>query len=236
MQNKFFIVAAVLFQVMILGGMFLKAFFPLFMGEEIRLKTVPKDPRDWLRGNYVVLNYDFNTLNLRNISHNIDTSYQYRFGDVLYLEMAEKEGFYVPVGLWKEIPETSNKVMRVIVESYNVGYNYINLNAGIESYFTNPEKAKEIEDAMRGTNWWEQPTAQPDSTTNSAIADSVQLSTQDSIQLAIENMTDSLEMEINNNLTENRDLTEVIVLVKVTKDGFARIKDVLYPKPKSKKE
>jgi uncharacterized membrane-anchored protein len=231
MQNRFFILALILFQLMILGGMFLKAFFPLFFGEEIRLKTVPRDPRDWLRGNYVVLNYSYNMLDLTNIRHNIDTAYQYRFGDVLYLEMAEKEGFYEPVGLWQSIPTTSNKTMRVIVESYNVGYNYINVNGGIESYFTNPEKAKEIEKAIRGTNWWEQPIERPDSTLI-ANPDSTNYETQlDSIK----NAADSLEVEINNETTENQELTEVIVVVKVTSNGFARIKDVLYPKPKSKK-
>ncbi len=58
MKNKL-ILGAIITQVILLLGMIVYGFAPLFFGEEIKLKVSLYDPRDLLRGNYVKLNYNF---------------------------------------------------------------------------------------------------------------------------------------------------------------------------------
>ncbi|HAJ43430.1 MAG TPA: hypothetical protein DCM00_12380, partial [Alcanivorax sp.] len=47
------LVAAVLLQLAVLGGLFVYSQYPLWVGTEVRLATVPVDPRDLFRGQYV---------------------------------------------------------------------------------------------------------------------------------------------------------------------------------------
>src|SRR5438045_3812657 len=54
------LVAIVAAQVAILLGMIALDGLPLALGERIKLKVVPVDPRDLFRGDYVVLDYEFN--------------------------------------------------------------------------------------------------------------------------------------------------------------------------------
>ena len=51
-QRKFAFVAAILFQLVVMAGVWVNGFYPLWLGEEVRLKTRPVDPRDLFRGNY----------------------------------------------------------------------------------------------------------------------------------------------------------------------------------------
>lgn len=140
------------FQSLILAGMFLKAYYPLWVGEEVVLRVVPRDPRDFFRGNYVDLQYSFSSLVLDSIPNDLETGKTYNFGDALYLELQPKGKFYEPKALYQKRPE--NKLCLRVMPSYsythNGSYGYINLQGGIESYFTNPRQAKKLEEL---TSW-----------------------------------------------------------------------------------
>jgi uncharacterized membrane-anchored protein len=139
-------------QLAILIGMFAKAFYPLWAGKEIIFKTAAKDPRDIFRGNYVVLNYDFNRLYLDLIKNNdIDstTLANFNFGDKLFLELEPEGKYYKTVGIWQKKPQTDNICMQVIVQSRPYGRS-IEVKAGVESYFTTTTNAKSLEKA---TSW-----------------------------------------------------------------------------------
>lgn len=56
------LIAAVGLQLVIMAGVFVNGFYPLWLGEEVRLQTQPVDPRDLFRGNYARLGYEFSTL------------------------------------------------------------------------------------------------------------------------------------------------------------------------------
>jgi uncharacterized membrane-anchored protein len=56
------LIAIVAAQVAILVGMILLDGLPLVLGERVKLKVVPVDPRDIFRGDYVVLSYEFSQL------------------------------------------------------------------------------------------------------------------------------------------------------------------------------
>jgi uncharacterized membrane-anchored protein len=149
MKNKNLIYAAVLFQCLIIVGLFVKAFYPLLTGEEVVLKTIPYDPRDMFRGNYAVLNYDFNSLDLKQMPNDLDTLSSYTFGDVFFLELSKKGDYHEPTGIWTKQPE-GKIAMRVFFES---GYEKsLRIKTGIDSYFTNPVNAKEIEKKIQNNN------------------------------------------------------------------------------------
>ena len=54
--------AAIAFQMFVLVGMVVNAALPLWTGTEIRVRTLPVDPRSLFRGNYVRLAYALGTL------------------------------------------------------------------------------------------------------------------------------------------------------------------------------
>ena len=56
------LISAAIAQVGLLGGMILIESLPLLIGERVILKVTPIDPRDFFRGDYVILNYEFNRL------------------------------------------------------------------------------------------------------------------------------------------------------------------------------
>lgn len=63
-RKRLFIVAA-LFQLFILGGMLISSNIPLWFGKEIKVNVEPVDPRSLLRGNYVRLRYDFESIAMK---------------------------------------------------------------------------------------------------------------------------------------------------------------------------
>lgn len=65
MRNKFII--SVLIPLLILAAMTVKPLMTLFWGQEIKIKTQPVDPVDLFRGDYVILNYEINDLNISQV-------------------------------------------------------------------------------------------------------------------------------------------------------------------------
>jgi len=153
MNKKVGFIVLIALQLVILIAMFVKAFYPLWLGEDIVLKVVARDPRDIFAGNYVVLNYSFNTIDTDSVKTDLDSTdlKNLHVGDKLYLELTKQGKYYEPLKLWKEKPSTANKVMRVLVEreSYN---KMVYLKGGIESYFTTHEHALALE---KMTSWQE---------------------------------------------------------------------------------
>ena len=60
-KNLFVIIA--IFWLVIIGGFVAYKEFTLKTGDEILLKTLPVDPRDLFRGDYVILRYEIGTIN-----------------------------------------------------------------------------------------------------------------------------------------------------------------------------
>ncbi len=146
MQKKQVFFLLIAFQVLILLGVFGKALYPLVIGEEVKFKVLPRDPRDIFRGNYVDLTYSFNNLDLLTLPNDIDKTAKYRYGDVFYLELAKKGDFHEPAGVWREKPENKQFMQVIFQDTYS--YDTIQsmmVNAGIESYFTEAKNALKIE-------------------------------------------------------------------------------------------
>lgn len=147
MLSKKFVILTILFQLGIIAGMLALSMYPLIVGQEIQLETRPRDPRDIFRGQYVALNYDFNTLKVKNLPNDLDTITTYRFGDKLYLELAPKEESHKVIGVWTKRPAKDKLFMEVIVQyEYRKKRSYsLRVKGGIESYYTDPVLAKKLE-------------------------------------------------------------------------------------------
>ncbi len=136
---------AIIFQIVIIVYMVTASMMPLVTGKEIVLKTVPIDPRDLLRGDYVTLNYGFNYLRLDSIKNDVRGG-KYRFGDELYIELKKKDNYYESVGLWKYPPENKTYMKVTVQRFYGFEkYGFASLRGGIESYYTDSETARRLE-------------------------------------------------------------------------------------------
>lgn len=149
-QPLFWIIIAL--QILILGGMLLKAMLPLMTGHDVKLQPEAVDPRDLMRGNYARLNYEFSNMRLDSIPN--DLTGKYSFGDEVYVELRETDSTAVVAGIWQNPKEGAINLRAIVQNRYWYSTkNWIELAAGIENYFANPEKALEIERSVRsGSN------------------------------------------------------------------------------------
>lgn len=153
MKNKNLLLGIIILQIGLLIGMFVSFFYPLWFGTAVKLRVGGYDPRDIFRGNYTRLSYDFSNLYLDSIPTDIDSSQKLHFGDELYVELkANKEGDYQPVGVWQKPKQTDNLFLKTTLSENYYTYPYINLSAGIESYFSSPERALALEKDLRNTD------------------------------------------------------------------------------------
>ena len=64
-----FLLASIGFQIAVLLSMILTPFTTLITGDTILLRVVPVDPRDLLRGDYVILSYEFSRMPPQSIQY-----------------------------------------------------------------------------------------------------------------------------------------------------------------------
>jgi len=132
--------------VAVAAGMILSKQYTLRTGKTILLETVPLDPRDLLRGDYVVLRYKISTLELSQITSD---KKHYSPGEVVYVRLIPKEKYWEAAAVQtKKCTQEEGLCIKGKVDYY---YNYkLNLKYGIESYFVPEGEGKEIEKNMRG--------------------------------------------------------------------------------------
>lgn len=92
---------AFLVQAGLLGYMLVARASQLANGTEVRLPVVPVDPRDLLRGDYVILSYPMSQLNLAELGGDSDFNYS----TPVYVELAQDGEVSKPVAVWREKPE-----------------------------------------------------------------------------------------------------------------------------------
>jgi uncharacterized membrane-anchored protein len=114
------------------------------MGEEIRLKTVPVDPRDIFYGDYVVLQYEISTISKELwVEHE-----QPEYGERVYVVL-EKEGEYHHVASISLIkPELgANETFIQGRYLYDMDEHNMYIEYGIERYFVPEGTGKAIENS-----------------------------------------------------------------------------------------
>ncbi|MBR8463974.1 GDYXXLXY domain-containing protein [Campylobacter sp. faydin G-24] len=134
-----FIIFAILFQILALLGMLGYAYAPLYFGKEMKVGVSLYDPRDFLRGNYVKITYDF----ANNLPKYIDKNTSVRYGTKIYITFKKDEnGTFVRDGYSFEKPKNAESF---IVGRFD-GYYY---KFGTEAFFMSPQAAKKMESDMR---------------------------------------------------------------------------------------
>ncbi len=135
---------------LILSGMILGAYLPIYRGEKYLLPVKPRDPRDFFRGNYVDLQYEFSTLAASAIQVKLHPEHEYRFGDRLYLEFENRRDKLVPAALGDTEPAV-NKLYLKVQPRYTLSAKATNfdLATGLESFFAPKEAAEDWEKALR---------------------------------------------------------------------------------------
>ncbi|WP_169764212.1 GDYXXLXY domain-containing protein [Campylobacter mucosalis] len=124
---------AIFIQPLLLVGFFIYAILPLYLGKDVYVKTKGYDPRDFFRGNYVYLRYDFNDMKI--------SADDTKLTDIYAVLEPNKDGIYETISINKTRPNAG-------VYISGKRYDYIQ-NFGIEKYFLPLEKALELEKTLR---------------------------------------------------------------------------------------
>lgn len=146
MNKKLIVVIIGFLWVAIAVGLILSKQQTLRTGRTVVLETVPVDPRDFLRGDYVVLRYKLSSLDLNQIESK--KSY-YRSGESIYVKLEPKGKFWQAVAIY----EKKDDIINGLFIKGRVKYYYdkkLEANYGIESYFVAEGEGRDIEKKMRG--------------------------------------------------------------------------------------
>ncbi len=120
-------------QALILVGMSIGRETTLLRDDTVTLQTVPVDPRDLLRGDFVVLRYEISSLSVS----------QANPGDTVYVELVEDSaGQWVAAGADTIVnPDWDRFIRGTQISEGNIEY-------GIEAYFVPEGRGLEIERAQ----------------------------------------------------------------------------------------
>ena len=137
--------AAIALQFAIMCAGAFSAWLPLWQGQEIRLNTMPLDPRSLLRGNYARLRYDISHIDLpaalrnRGIRHN----------ERIYVQLKQGEdGLYEYHALAFEPPD-AGMYLRGRVSRHARNSHTITVKYGIEAFFAEKNRALALEEELR---------------------------------------------------------------------------------------
>jgi len=139
MKNKLFIWIGVFWLIIIVLFIVSKE-FTLQTGKEVLLETVPVDPRDLFRGDYVILSYQISNLDLNNIAADYT---DFKIRDKIYVVLKKENGYGVATKIYRTPPKNEELFLKGIV--INGGNKNLTLEYGIESYFVPEGKGREIE-------------------------------------------------------------------------------------------
>jgi uncharacterized membrane-anchored protein len=137
------LIAAVALQFAVLGAMLVMRLSIVMFGQTIQLRVIPVDPRDFLRGDYVILSYEFSRP-------------QGRILGLASIFPGEHKGRPVYISLEPEGDGTHWRMTQLSVTRPSTGTfiqgkigEFGNVECGIESYFVQEGKGKAYEDAVR---------------------------------------------------------------------------------------
>ncbi|AJC79082.1 GDYXXLXY domain-containing protein [Rhizobium etli bv. phaseoli str. IE4803] len=141
-------------QTVILGTVIQSRASILTNGTEVLLKTAPVDPRDFLRGDYVVLNYDISTVPVQTVSGGIPAEPGER---TLWVRLKKQgDGFWtVTESSFHTLPPQPETVILRSQPFYSGGLaagDSIRVEYGIERYYVPEGQGKPLEEARNDGN------------------------------------------------------------------------------------
>ncbi|MCX5702591.1 MAG: GDYXXLXY domain-containing protein [Candidatus Omnitrophica bacterium] len=130
--------------VIVVAAMIISKQSILRKGKAVLLETLPVDPRDLLRGDYVILRYKISTLDLDQVKS--EKPY-YKTGEVIYVRLEPRDKFWEATAV--EVKRSADSGIYI---RGKVGYCYrkeLGVIYGIESYFVPEGEGREIERNIR---------------------------------------------------------------------------------------
>jgi len=126
----------------VLGGVVARNEYTLRTGREVVLPTVPVDPRDLFRGDYVVLAYPMSTVDLYGLGH--DAS-EFAVGQTVYAQLRVVGGRAALQDVVATRPFDESLFLRGQITA--IDGTTLRIAYGIESYFVPEGKGRELEQA-----------------------------------------------------------------------------------------
>jgi uncharacterized membrane-anchored protein len=111
-------------------------------GKTVVLETQPVDPRDLLRGDYVVLSYKISRLDLKGLK---SEKQYYNNGEIVYVGLAPEGKYWKAVYVSSKKPGNGVFIKGRSMRSYT---GILQATYGLESYFVPEDTGRELE---RGT-------------------------------------------------------------------------------------
>jgi uncharacterized membrane-anchored protein len=128
---------------LILAGFAAFKEYTLRFGTEIRLKTIPVDPRDLFRGDYVILHYTINNIAIESLPIQIVTN-DFKVGETVYVTLKLDQNRIAQINDISQIqPEEHVLFIRGKVSALN--NSALSVKYGIENYFVPEGTGREIE-------------------------------------------------------------------------------------------
>lgn len=143
-KKKIFIILGI-FWLVIIGGFIGFKEYTLRTGQEVLLKTMPIDPRDLFRGDYVVLLYDISRIDPASV---VVERTDLKSGDKVYVGLDIREKYAVATNIYSSPPKDGLYIKGTLKD---VSVNRLNIEYGIESYFV-PEGEGKVIERQRGKN------------------------------------------------------------------------------------
>lgn len=141
------LIAVVVLQLLVLAAEYLNSVYPIWFGQEIRLKTVPVDPRSLFRGNYARLSYDISQVTLPEKKDR-----EARMDEIIYVSLQKNaDGIYEFSSASYEKPRTGIFIRGRLQDRRGFFASRLRINYGIEAYFAPKEKALRLERELRGS-------------------------------------------------------------------------------------
>jgi uncharacterized membrane-anchored protein len=137
MTRRIVFALVVAVQALVLLGMIGVNELALATGDKVTLRTVPVDPVDFFRGNYVTLRYEISNVNVPDGTQP---------GDVVYVPL-HKEGDRWTGGFGYPTPPVDGEFIRGAVRSAYGGS--ADVEYGIETYYADQEEAYKLQNAGR---------------------------------------------------------------------------------------
>jgi len=136
---------ATTFQLLIFFGMYVNAAMPMWTGVEVKLKTVPVDPRSMFRGNYARLRYDISRIDQDHLTA-IEQD-NMRNGEVVYISLEPGvNDLYEFSSASLQQPDSGVFIRGRIESEYGEVYR---VNYGIEAFFAPKQEALDLEKRLR---------------------------------------------------------------------------------------
>lgn len=147
MKNKIGtgLLVAICFQFLVLSGMYVGAAIPLWTGSEIKVKTIPVDPRSMFRGNYAQLRYEFSRIKSTHFPDDVSL----RTGEIVYILLKPGgDGLheFSEVSLLKP---SSGVYLRGRVKNGRYRSDIYRIKYGIEAFFAPKKDALALEKDLR---------------------------------------------------------------------------------------